>query len=143
MFKSGRTVYNGRLPLRAASGTIDLTKAFDLQVDGALVNGAPVPDLNTFLNQGFHYDPAKHVLYNPLTKDNRSIVLVYRDVSPTTTGTAPAARDLSFRVTSSMYTFFEIEGVGISDGKLYFSTNRSNSGGAHDGVHVFKDYVAA
>jgi hypothetical protein len=143
MFKSGRTIYNGSLPLRASSGTINLTKAFDLQVDGALVNGATVPDLGTFANQGFFYDAAKEVLYYPLTKENRSIVLVYRNVSPTTTGTAPAATDLSFRVTSSTYSFFEIEGVGISDGKLYFSTNRSNSSGAHDGVHVFNDYVAA
>lgn len=144
MFKSGRTIYNGSLPLRASSGTIDLTKAFDLQVDGALVNGAPVPDLGTFLNQGFFYDAAKKVLYYPLTKDNRSIVLVYRNVSPTTTGTAPAATDLSFRITSSAYsTKFEIEGVGISDGKLYFNTNRANLSGAYDGVHVFDGYVAA
>jgi hypothetical protein len=143
MFKSGRTVYNGSLPLRADSGTIDLTKAFTLQVEGALVNGATVPDLDTFSNQGFYYDAGNKVLYSPLTKGNRSIVLVYRDVSPATTGTAPAASDLSFRVTSSVYDFFEIEGVGISDGKLYFSTNRSNDSGANDGVHVFKDYVAA
>lgn len=143
MFKSGRTVYNGSLPLRADSGTIDLTKAFTLQVEGALVNGATVPDLATFLNQGFYYDAGSKVLYSPLTKGNRSIVLVYRDVSPATTGTAPAAGDLSFRVTSSLYKLFEIEGVGISDGKLYFSTNRSNDNGADDGVHVFKDYVAA
>ncbi|WP_230690322.1 hypothetical protein [Catellatospora paridis] len=144
MFKSGRTIYNGSLPLRASSGTIDLTRAFDLQVDGALVNGATVPDLGTFANQGFFYDAAKKVLYYPLTKDNRSIVLVYRNVSPTTTGTAPAATDLSFRITSSAYsTKFEIEGVGISDGKLYFNTNRANSSGAHDGVHVFNGYVAA
>ncbi|HEX5200230.1 MAG TPA: hypothetical protein VFW27_09855 [Actinoplanes sp.] len=141
MFKSGRTVYNGSLPLRASSGTVDLTKAFTLQVDGALVNGAPVPDLDTFENQGFFYDESKKVLYNPLTKDKRSIVLVYRNVTPATTGTAPAATDLSFRITSSAYSFFEIEGVGLSGGKLYFNTNRSNSGGAHDGVHVFNDYV--
>ena len=143
MFKSGRTIYNGSLPLRASSGTIDLTKAFDLQVDDALVNGATVPDLGTFANQGFFYDEPNKVLYNPLTKDNRSIVLVYRNVSPTTTGTAPAATDLSFRITSSTYSTFEIEGVGISDGKLYFNTNRANSSGAHDGVHVFNGYVAA
>jgi len=144
MFKSGRTVYNGSLPLRADSGTIDLTKAFELQVDGALVNGATVSDLDTFTPQGFYYDAANHVLYNPLTKDNRSIVLVYRGVTPATTGTAPAAGDLSFRITSSVYKFFEIEGVGLSDGKLYFSTNRVyESGAANDGVHVFKDYVAA
>jgi hypothetical protein len=30
----------------------------------------------------------------------------------------------------------------MGDGKLYFSTNRSNDSGANDGVHVFKDYVA-
>jgi len=144
MFKSGRTVYNASLPLRASSGTVNLTKAFTLQVDGALVNGATVPDLGTFVNQGFFYDAPKKVLYYPLTKDNRSIVLVYRNVSPTTTGTAPAATDLSFRITSSKYSSkFEIEGVGISDGRLYFSTNRSNSSGAFDGVHVFNGYVAA
>jgi hypothetical protein len=143
MFKSGRTVYNGSLPLRASSGTIDLTKAFDLQVDGALVNGATVPDLDSFANQGFCYDETKKVLYYPLTKDNRSIVLIYRNVSPTTTGTAPAATDLSFRITSSAYSTFEIEGVGLSDGKLYFGTNRANSSGSSDGVHVFNGYVAA
>ena len=143
MFKSGRTIYNGSLPLRASAGTIALTKAFDLQVDGALVNGATVPDLGTFANQGFFYDVTKKVLYYPLTKHNRSIVLVYRNVSPATTGTAPAATDLSFRITSSAYSAFEIEGVGISDGRLYFNTNRANSSGAADGVHVFNGYVAA
>jgi hypothetical protein len=143
MFKSGRTIYNGSLPLRATSGTIELTRAFSLQVEGALVNGAPVPDLTTFTNQGFFYDETRKVLYYPLTKDNRSIVLVYRNVSPTTTGTAPAATDLSFRITSSKYSKFEIEGVGISGGRLYFNTNRSNSTGAYDGVHVFNGYVAA
>ncbi|MEV0269497.1 hypothetical protein AB0H43_12010 [Hamadaea sp. NPDC050747] len=142
MFKSGRTVYNGSIPLRANTGTIDLTKAFDLQVEGALVNGAPVSDITTFLNQGFFYDATKKVLYYPLTKENRSIVLVYRNISPTTTGTAPAASDLSFRITSSAYTTFEIEGVGLSGGILYFNTNRSNADGSADGVHSFNAYVA-
>jgi len=142
MFKSGRTIYNGSLPLRASSGTINLTKAFTLQVDGALVNGAVVSDLGTFVNQGFFYDTAKKVLYYPLTKDNRSIVLVYRNVSSATTGTAPAAADLSFRITSSKYSKFEIEGVGVSDGKLYFNTNRANSSGSFDAVHSFNGYVA-
>ncbi|NUT33974.1 MAG: hypothetical protein HOV79_12960 [Hamadaea sp.] len=142
MFKSGRAVYNGSLPLRANSGTIELTKAFDLQVEGALVNGAPVSDLTTFANQGFFYDSTKKVLYYPLTKENRSIVLVYRNVTPATRGTALPATDLSFRITSSAYTTFEIEGVGLSGGKLYFNTNRANANGAFDGVHVFNGYVA-
>ncbi|MEQ4305416.1 hypothetical protein ABNF97_29230 [Plantactinospora sp. B6F1] len=145
MFKKSRTIYNGSLPLRANSGTIELTKAFTLQVEGALVNGAVVPDLASFTNQGFFYDENKQVLYNPLTKDNRSVVLVYRNVSPTTTGTAPAATDLSFRITSSAYPeMFEIEGVGLSGGKLYFNTNREKASGAtSDGVHVFDGYVAS
>lgn len=142
MFKTGSTVYNGSLPLRANSGTIALTKAFTLQVEGALVNGATVADLTTFASQGFYYDATNQVLYYPLTKENRSIVLVYRGVTPATTGTAPAASDLSFRITSSKYTTFEMEGVGISDGTLYFNTNQSNADGAFDGVHSFNDYAA-
>ncbi|MCP2322317.1 hypothetical protein HDA40_000824 [Hamadaea flava] len=142
MFKSGRTVYNGSIGLRSNSGTINLTKAFDLQVEGALVNGATVSDLTTFVNQGFFYDASKKVLYYPLTKENRSIVLVYRNISAATTGTAPAASDLSFRITSSAYTTFEIEGVGVSGGVLYFNTNRSNADGSADGVHSFNGYVA-
>jgi hypothetical protein len=144
MFKKGRTIYNGSLPLRANSGTINLTKAFTLQVDGALVNGAVVPDLTTFTNQGFFYDENRQVLYYPLTKKNRSIVLVYRNVTPATTGTALAATDLSFRITSSAYPVkFEIEGVGLSGGKLYFNTNRESSTGTSDGVHVFDGYVVS
>jgi hypothetical protein len=54
-------------------------------------------------------------------------VLVYRNVSPTT-GTAPAALTSRSASRPSAYsTLFEIEGVGISDGKLYFNTNRANS----------------
>lgn len=61
------------------------------------------------------------MLYYPLTKDNRSIVLVYRNVTPSSTGTITSATDLSFRITSDKYSKFEIEGVGISGGKLYFN----------------------
>ncbi len=144
LFKSGRQIYNGSLPLRNNSGTVDLTRAFDLKVAGALVNGSTVSDLESFGNQGLFYDESKKVLYYPLTKDNRSIVLVYRNVSPSTTGTVASASDLSFRITSSKYSSkFEIEGVGLSGGKLYFNTNRANSSGAYDGVHVFNGYVSS
>lgn len=143
LFKSGRQIYRGSLSLRANSGTVDLTEAFDLKVAGALVNGSTVSDLESFSNQGFFYDESNKVLYYPLTKDNRSIVLVYRNVTPSSTGTITSATDLSFRITSAKYSKFEIEGVGISGGKLYFNTNRANSSGAYDGVHVFNGYVAA
>ncbi|NHA00358.1 hypothetical protein G5V59_10255 [Nocardioides sp. W3-2-3] len=137
-FKSSRQVYNGTLPLRANTGTIALTKAFVIDVASARVNGATVSDIGTFLHQGFFYDAAKQTLYVPLTKANRSIVLVYRAITPARTATATADQNLSFRITSSTYSKFEIEGVGLSGGRLYFNTNRANSSGAHDGVHVFK-----
>lgn len=144
LFKSDRHVYRGSLPLRANSGTIALSKAFDLKVAGALVDGSTVSDLDTFANQGFFYDAAKQVVYYPLTKDNRSIVLVYRGVTSSTSGEITSATDLSFRITSDMYkTKFEIESVGTSGGKLYFNTNRSGSEtGPNDGVHAFKNYTA-
>jgi hypothetical protein len=141
MFKSGRTIYTGTLPLTANSGTVALTKAFTLQVEGALVNGAPVAGLETWSTQGIFYDPTDKVLYYPLTQDNKSVVLVYRDVSTSTTGNITSASDLSFRITSSAYSKFEIEGVGLSGGRLYFNTNRANSDGAYDGVHVFDGYT--
>lgn len=142
LLKSGRSVYRASLPLRANSGTLALTSAFTLDVESAKVNGATVSDIESFSNQGFFYDEAERLLYYPLTKANRSIVLVYRGVTPSSTGTLRAASDLSFRITSSAYSKFEIEGVGTSGGRLYFSTNRANGSGAADGVHVFKGYSA-
>jgi hypothetical protein len=142
LFKSGKTVYNGSLKPTANSGTVNLEKAFSLKVEGALVNGAAVPGLEDWSNQGFFYDEAKKVLYYPLTDANKSVVLVYRNVTPSSTGTLTSASDLSFRITSSKYSKFEIEGVGISGGKLYFNTNRATSSAAADGVHVFKNFVA-
>lgn len=144
-FKSGPTVYRGTLSATANSGTIAITKAFTLKTSGALVDGQPI-DLDGFSDQGFFYHESKQVLYYPLTKDNVSVVLVYRNVAPTSTGTIAPSTDTSFRITSQKYSAkFEIEGVGISssDGKLYFNTNRSTStNGNLDGVHVFERYVA-
>jgi hypothetical protein len=139
-FKSGAAVYNGSIPLRANTGTVNLSKAFDLKVAGALVNGKTVSDLTTFTNQGFFYDAATKLVYYPLTKDNRSIVLVYRGVTAATRGTLTSTSTLSFRITSSVYSKFEIESVGTSGGRLYFNTNRSSSSGPRDAVHVFKGY---
>lgn len=143
-FKSGRNVYRGSIGLTDSSGTIDLTKAFDLKVAGALVDGEVVPDLEDFTNQGFLYHPATKDLFYPMTKKNRSIVLVYRNVTAESSGTLTSAEDLSFRITSSAYpSLFEIESLGIADGTLYFNTNRakSSSDGNYDGVHAFKGFT--
>lgn len=48
--------------------------------------------------------------------------------------------DLSFRITSSAYTLFEIEAVDFDDGTLYFNTNRGKSGTQNDMIATFNDY---
>lgn len=140
-FKSAKQVYRGTVRPASGSRTVKLAKAFTLSTEKALVDGAVVPDLATFANQGFHYDIAKKVLYYPLTKDNRSIVLVYRNVGRTRDTTAKPSTEDSFSITSADYPAkFEIEGVGTSGGRLYFNTNRATSQAAADGVHVFEGY---
>ena len=76
LFKSGKTVYNGSLSPTAKDGAVKLTKAFSLNVKDAKVNGATVPGLDSWSNQGFFYDETKKVLYYPLTDANKSVVLV-------------------------------------------------------------------
>ncbi|RKN86213.1 hypothetical protein [Paenibacillus ginsengarvi] len=144
LFKSGRTLYRGSLPLTANSGTIHVTNGFNLNIEDARVNGSTVPNITSYAFQGFGY--YNDTIYVPLTYKNISIVLVYRNIS-TASGTINADNNLSFRVTSAAYPdLFEIEGVGIAGGdKLWFSTNRRTKPGdtAHDGVHYFNDYSAS
>ncbi|TDF93750.1 hypothetical protein [Paenibacillus piri] len=144
LFKSGRTLYRGSLPLTANSGTINVTDGFTLNIEDARVNGSTVSNITSYAFQGFGY--YNDTIYVPLTHENISIVLVYRNIS-TASGTINADNNLSFRVTSAAYPdLFEIEGVGIAKGgKLWFNTNRRTKPGdtAHDGVHYFNDYSAS
>ncbi|WP_314591092.1 hypothetical protein [Paenibacillus terrigena] len=144
LFKSGRTLYRGSLPLTANSGTINVTEGFNLNIEDARVNGSTISNITSYAFQGFGY--YNDTIYVPLTYKNISIVLVYRNIS-TASGTKNADNNLSFRVTSAAYPdLFEIEGVGIANGnKLWFNTNRRSKPGdtAHDGVHYFNDYSAS
>ncbi|QBK14518.1 hypothetical protein AB849_003430 [Thermoactinomyces vulgaris] len=151
LFKSGTTFYRGSLPLNATSGTINVTKAFQINIKDALVNHQPVPtEITEFATQGIGY--YNNTLYFPLTSNtvekykNVSIILVYRNIS-TASGTIHADDDLSFRITSGQYPdLFEIEGVGIANGdKLWFHANRRKSSGdtASDNVAYFNDYSAS
>lgn len=119
LFKKGRKVYTGTLVPGVPKVTI--AKAFTLTVPAALT---------TFNNQGFHYNPASHVLYYPLTKGTTSVVLSYPNITEATRG-EPARSPDKYRVKAK--SFFEIEGVGISGGALYFNTERGDA----DGVHHF------
>ncbi|CAG7598131.1 hypothetical protein PAESOLCIP111_00200 [Paenibacillus solanacearum] len=143
LFKSGKTFYKGTLPLTANSGTINVTSAFSINIEDALVNGSTVSNINSYLFQGFGY--RNNTIYLPLTYENVSIVLVYRNIS-TASGTIYSDNDLSFRITSSAYSdLFEIEDVGIDNGgKLWFNTNRraDSSDTTSDGVHYFNGYTA-
>ena len=144
LFKSGKTLYRGTLPLTSNSGTINVTNSFSLNIEDALVNGSKISNITSYVFQGFGY--YNNTIYVPMTYENVSIVLVYRDIS-TASGTIQADNNLSFRITSSAYPdLFEIEGVGIANGdKLWFNTNRRTEPGdtAHDGVHYFKNYSAS
>lgn len=141
LFKSGRTFYRGSLPLTATSGTINATYAFYVNIEDALVNGSTVSNITSYVTQGIGYH--NNTLYYPLTYENVSIVLVYRNIS-TASGTIYADNDLSFRITSSAYSdLFEIEGLGIANGdKLWFNTNRraNPDDTTSDGVHYFNGY---
>lgn len=144
LFKTGRSFYRGSIGLTATSGTINVTSAFSLNIEDAQVNGKTVGNITSYSTQGIGY--RSNTLYFPLTYNNVSIVLVYRNIS-TASGTIKAASDLSFRITSSAYPdLFEIEGVGVANGdRLWFSTNRRTAAGdtAHDGVHYFNGYSAS
>lgn len=144
LFKSGRTLYRGSLPLTASSGTINVTNGFSLNIEDARINGSTISNITSYAFQGFGY--YNNTIYVPMTYKNVSIVLVYRNIS-TASGAIHADDNLSFRVTSSAYKdLFEIEGVGVAGGdKLWFNTNRRTKPGdtAHDGVHYFNNFNAS
>lgn len=150
--KSGTTFFTGTIELKQNSGDINLTQKFIIDVANASVNGSKVANLGAFNHQGMEYSAGN--LYVPLSgnttianKPNVSVVLVYRNISGSTTSTAerPIQADpyTSFRITSSTYSkMFEIESCGICSGKLWFNTNRQTKDGVgDDGVHYFKGYT--
>lgn len=141
--ENGVTVYRGAVPLTANSGTINLTNAFDINIEDALVDGNVVSGLENFTRQGIGYIASSDQLLVPLTENNVSIILVYNNAS-TATGTVTADPNLSFRITSSSYpTLFEIEGCDETNGKLYFNCNRkaNSSDISHDAVCYFNNFT--
>lgn len=141
--ETGVTVYRGKVPLTANSGTINITPAFNINIKDALVDGKTVSGLENFTRQGIGYIAGSDQLLVPLTKNNVSIILVYNNAS-TATGTVTADPNLSFRITSSAYpTLFEIEGCDETNGKLYFNCNRKENSSdiSHDAVCYFNNFA--
>jgi hypothetical protein len=139
LFKIGTGIYKGSIGINATSGTINLTKVCSVDYNNVKINGKSV-DVSSYIHQGMGYKNGK--IYIPLWDNvnnrNRSVVAVY-NVTSKSSGTVYSNPNLSFRITSSTYSLFEIESCDISsDGKLYFNTNRSDGA---DGIHYFKDYT--
>ena len=140
--KAGKNFYTGSIGINATSGTINLKKAFTIDMKSVNINGKTT-DLSSFTHQGLGYNDGK--VFVPVwaggSKENQSVIAVYdimKSDGTLKTGTLKSSDSLSFRITSGSYSFFEIESCGISgDGKLYFNTNRNGS----DAVHYFKNYT--
>ena len=151
LFKSARSFYRGKLRLTATSGSIPLSHAFDVDIENAKVDGKTVPNISSFLTQGIGYYNSS--LYYVLTSGNVSIVLVYGNIlgiynssSQLPPPLIEADSNLSFRITSHAYPHkFEMEGIGVASGVLWFSANAqtNSSDSSHDGVSYFNNYVAS
>lgn len=143
LLKSGTGFYLGTVGVNQTSGTMEVTKLFNINITDVSINGQS-KDLSTFLNQGFAYHDYR--IYVPMTGNslvNVSTIVVY-DIQGAS-GTIKNDPNTSIWIESTSYpALFEIESCGISpkDGKLYFNTNRrvTDSDTNHDGVHYLTDF---
>jgi len=151
--KSGKRFFIGTF--NDATGKFDYEATFKLNHTRAVVDGNTL-DTTDYIQQGISYYEGN--LYVPMAKpdangnaSNVSVVTTYSlNLSETideqkNTTTEPFSKvlytnnDLSFRVTSSAYSLFEIEDVDFDNGTMYFNTNRSD-GTQQDMIATFNDY---
>ncbi len=140
---TGVSFYRGTIGANDNSGVINVTHAFDINLTEAKVNGATISNIAEYRHQGIGYKIGTDRLYVPLTHENKSVILVYDNVS-TASGTIYASEDLSFRITSSSFpTLFEIESVDNANGKLWFNCNRKKTSTdiSNDAICYFTDYT--
>ena len=147
VFKSGKSIYTGTLPITQTSGQLVMTKMCTLDTTGVYVNGT-YKDLTMFTMQGMGYHD--HMLYIPISGHanadtiNQSIILVYDLLGAS--GTIKPLNDPTFLITSATYAaYFEVESCVIDpeSNLMYFNTNRrkSSSDTNHDGVHWITNWV--
>ncbi|MGX4723753.1 hypothetical protein [Bacillus licheniformis] len=152
--RSGKRFFIGTF--NDTTGKFDYEATFKLNYSKAVVNHQTM-DVSHFIQQGISF--YQGTLYVPLTKpdsngnaSNVSIILTYplninemikeQKTNPIQDFSKElfTRSDLSFRITSSAYTLFEIEAVDFDDGTLYFNTNRGKSGTQNDMIATFNDY---
>ena len=147
MFKTGSNFFTGKLDVSKTSGTIELTKLFNINKT-AIDFGGTVRDLSAWIDQGFEYYDNK--IFVPLTGNHQtstiatSAIAVYNVEGAS--GVIYNDPTYSFYINSTVYPgLFEIESLSICpyDGKLYFSTNgrKSSSSTNYDGVHSINSFV--
>ena len=147
IFKSGKYLCLGTLPISQTSGDIVLTSLCTLDYSSCYVNGT-YKDTSNYSLQGMGYYDNK--LYLPLSghtvsgHENISIILVY-DLEGAS-GTIKPDPVLTFQITSSYYgAYFEVESCEISplDNRMYFSANRrrTNSDTNHDGISYISNWT--
>ncbi len=140
---TGVSFYRGSIGLNDSSGTLQVSHAFDINLVDAKVNGKTIPNILEYRHQGIGYKIGTDRLYVPLTYENKSVILVFDNIS-TASGTISASEELSFRITSSSFpTLFEIESVDNANGRLWFNCNRKKTAKDidHDAICYFNDYV--
>ncbi|MER3123804.1 hypothetical protein ABQG68_00195 [Bacillus pumilus] len=137
-------------------GQFEYEATFALNYTKAVVNQSVV-DVSKYILQGISF--YQGTLYVPLSKpdtnggaSNVSVILTYplninqmikeQKETPTKDFSKElfTRKDLSFRITSSAFTLFEIEAVDFDDGTLYFNTNRGKKGTQEDMIATFNDY---
>lgn len=129
LFKKGSTLYKGLVkPKLKNKSIITLYDSCKLNLANSKVNGKVIPNIKEYTSQSLNYYCGK--VYTPYSYENVSVVFVF-DIDanlPVLPANKDGNEDLSFRITSKTYDFFEIESCAISkDGKLYFNTNRSDN----------------
>ncbi|MBL4984316.1 hypothetical protein QLH48_09840 [Bacillus safensis] len=137
-------------------GQFEYEATFTLNDSKAIVNQSVV-DVSKYILQGISF--YQGTLYVPLSKpdsnggaSNVSVILTYplninqmlkeQKETPAKDFSKElfTRKDLSFRITSSAFTLFEIEAVDFDDGTLYFNTNRGKNATQEDMIATFNDY---
>ena len=118
-------LYVTRLDPETANGTLTCTYVGTLDRASAVIDGKQ-EDLSNWVDQGIAY--SNGCVYAPYCDgENRSVVLEYEgvgDENAAANGVLYPNKNVSFRITSKKYSdLFEIEGVDICDGKLFFAAN--------------------
>lgn len=136
MMKSGATIYKATVGKHWGSKKpVMLSAGCTLDLRESKINGKKVSNIDKFCSQGITYHKGK--VFAPFTNKNVSVIFVFsvngkKDLPERVVGDS----NLSFRITSKVFSKFEIESCAIAkDGRIYFSCNTDGT----DKIAYFKN----